>query len=90
MPKLKPSPVTATSEIVMRNICALGEICGAKTDGEKAKKIGMSASTFSERRKNPRNFRLEELIFASMALKCSMAWLVTDHSGEYREYKGES
>lgn len=85
MPKLKPSPVTVASEVVMRNICALGDICGAKTNHEKAKKIGMSASTFSSRRKNPRTFRLEELILASMALKCSMAWLVTDHKGEFKD-----
>lgn len=85
MPKLKPSPVTVASEIVMRNICALGEICGAKTDREKAKKIGMSTSTFSNRRNNPRTFRLEELILASMAFKCSMAWLVTDHKDEFKD-----
>lgn len=85
MPKLKPSPISAASDVVMRNICAQGEINGCATDKQKAKKIGISPSTFSTRKKSPRTWRLEELIQASIAFKCSLAWLVTDHKGEFKE-----
>ena len=54
MPKLKPSPIAVASETVMRNICAQGAINGCKTDTEIAKKIGMSRTLFSERKRNPR------------------------------------
>lgn len=85
MPKLKPSPISAASEVVMRNICAQGEINNCVTDKQKAEKIGISRTTFSNRKKNPRTWRLEELVQASIAFKCSLAWLVTDHRGEYKE-----
>lgn len=85
MPKLKPSPIAAASEMVMNNICAQGNINGCKTDKEKAQKIGIPISTFSERKRNPRNLRLEELIQVSIAFKCSLAWLVTDHRGEFKD-----
>ena len=84
MSKLKPSPIEAASETVIRNICAQGAINGCKTDTEIAKKIGMSRTLFSVRKRNPRLLRLEEIIMASMSLKCSLAWLVTDHKGEYK------
>lgn len=85
MPKLTPSPMAAASETVMRNICAQGEINGAKTDKEKARKLGVPLSTFSYWKKNPQNLRLDVLVQASIAFKCSLAWLVTDHRGEYRD-----
>lgn len=85
MSKLKPSPISAASEVVMRNICAQGEIYGCTTDKQKAEKIGIPPKTFSNRKNHPRTWRLEELIQASIAFKCSLAWLVTDHKGEYKE-----
>lgn len=82
MPKLKPSPIAAASEVVMRNIRAQGEINGCTTDAEKAKKIGMPLSTFSDRKRNPSSWQFDEIVQASIAFKCSLQWLVTDHRGE--------
>ena len=31
------------------------------------------------------DWTLEQLILASMALKCTLNWLLTDHSGEIKE-----
>ncbi len=85
MPKMKLSPISEASEIVMRNICALAQINGYKTDAAIAKKLGISAPTFSLRRQKPQTLRLEEIVKASMAFKCSLAWLVTDHRGEFKD-----
>lgn len=82
MPKLAQSPMAAVSETVMRNICAQGELNGAKTDMEKARRLGVSLSTFSDWKKSPDKIRLDILVRASMTFKCSLAWLVTDHRGE--------
>lgn len=82
MPKLKPSPITAASEVVMRNIYAQGKINGLDLDKQIAAKIGLPYSTFGYRKKNPRGWRIEEIVQATIAFKCSLAWLVTDHRGE--------
>lgn len=82
MPKLAQLPMAAASETVMRNICAQGEINGAKTDKEKARRLGVSLSTFSDWKKKPDKMRLDILVRASITFKCSLAWLVTDHRGE--------
>lgn len=85
MPKLKPSPIDEASETIMRNISAVAEINGCKTDKAIAKKIGMPASTFSTRRSSPCGLRLEEIIMISEVFKCSLSWLVSDHRRETKE-----
>lgn len=85
MPKLKPSPIAEAGETVMRNICAQGAICGALTDKEIARKMGVPASTFSTWRNTPTRIGIKGLVMASLAFKCSLAWLVTDHKGEYKD-----
>ena len=85
MPKLKPSELDMACEIVTRNICAQGDINGCTTVQQKAARIGIAPATFSSRKQNPRMWRLEEIVRASIAFKCSIAWLVTDHKGEYKD-----
>ncbi len=87
MPKPKPSPIKAQAEIVQANIRARGAYFNCYTDREFEKKLGISNSTFCRRRANPQQWTLEQLIMISIALKCSLQWLMTDHSGEI---KGET
>ncbi len=82
MPKVKLSPMAEACETVMRNICAQAEIRGLKTDAAIAKKLGVSPPTFSLRRQRPQTLKLEEVVKASMFLKCSLAWLVSEHEGK--------
>lgn len=86
MPKLKPSPITDTAEIVQRNIesraCTL---FGVNTGKDVAKRIGMKESTFKTKKHHPRTWTLEQLCMAAQALKVPLSWLVTDHSGEIKE-----
>ncbi len=84
MPKVKLSPMAEASEMVMRNICAQADINGCKNDAEIAKKLGMTTSTFSYRKKKG-GIKFEELVKASLVFKCSLAWLVTEHKAETKE-----
>ncbi len=86
MPKLKPSAISTTAEIVQRNIesraCTL---FGVNTGKDVAKRIGMNENTFKDKKRKPRTWTLEQLIMAAQALKVPLSWLVTDHSGEIKE-----
>ena len=85
MPKLKPSEITAKSDIVNRNILSRGAYFGCQTCREFEERLGIGKSTIALRLANPRNWRLDELIKVCIAFKCSLQWLVTDHSGELTE-----
>ena len=82
MPKLKKSPMRQQMETVSANILARGAYFGCKSDGSYAKRLCIKESTFRLRRHDPSLWRLDELIRAAEQLKCSLAWLVTDHSIE--------
>ena len=82
MPKIQKSPTQEQAEIVHSNIVSRGALFGCKTDREFGKKIGISYSTFANRRNDPSSWRLDELVRASIALNCSLSWLMTDHSKE--------
>ena len=85
MPKLKPSEISAKSDIISRNILSRGAYFGCRTRREFEEKLGIPRTTFNKRIKNPREFTLEQLIKVCIAFKCSLQWLVTDHSGELTE-----
>lgn len=80
MPKLKPSPIMAQAEIVQRNIQSRGAYFGFNKDSDFAKIACVDTSTVCHRRANPRLWTLEQLIRLSQALKCSLAWLMVDHT----------
>ena len=84
MPKIKPTAVSAVADTVRRNIEARAAEFDGRTDGEISEKLHMARSTYAYRRNHPCSWTLEQLVFASMALKCSLGWLLTDHSGEIR------
>ena len=86
MPKVKPSTVTATAQIVQRNIEARATtLYGTRSGAAIAVKLGMPKSTFNDRQNNPRRWSLEQLIMAAQALKVPLPWLMTDHGGEIKE-----
>lgn len=85
MPKLKPSEITAKADIISRNILSRGAYFGCRTCREFEEKLGIPRTTFNKRIKNPREFTVEQLARVSLAFKCTMQWLVTDHSGELTE-----
>ena len=85
MPKLKPSEISAKSDIISRNILSRGAYFGCRTCREFEEKLGIPRTTFNRRINNPRDFTLEQLIKVCIAFKCSLQWLVTDHSGELTE-----
>lgn len=82
MPKIKPNSVSAAADIVRVNIESRSAVFNCRTDREIAKKLNMPNSSYADRKKNPRNWTLEQLIMAAQALKCTPQWLLTDHSGE--------
>lgn len=82
MPKIKPTAVSAAADTVRRNIEARAAEFDCRTDKEIAKKLNMPSSSYGDRKKNPRNWTLEQLIMVAQALKCTPQWLLTDHSGE--------
>jgi len=71
--------------MVMRNICAQAKLNGCENDAAIAKKLGMTASAFSYRKQKHCGMKLDDLVRASIAFKCSLAWLVTEHRGEFKE-----
>ena len=81
MPKIKPTAVAAAVDTVRVNIESRSAVFNCRTDEEIAKKLNMPNSTYADRRKNPRNWTLEQLIMVAQALKCTPQWLLTDHSG---------
>ena len=81
----KRPPDTAVADTVRRNIEARAAEFDCRTDGEISEKLHMARSTYAYRRNHPRSWTLEQLILASMALKCTLNWLLTDHSGEIKE-----
>ncbi len=85
MPKVKLSPMAEACEMVMRNICAQAKINGCENDAAIAKKLGMTTSTFSYRKKKLGGLKFDELVKASLVFKCSLAWLVTEHKAETKE-----
>ena len=85
MPKLKPSPIRAQAEIVQANIRARAAYFGCFTDREFEKKLGVSNSTICRHRAEPEKWTLEQLIKVCIAFKCTLSWLMTDHSGEIKE-----
>lgn len=85
MPKLKPSPIKAASEIVQQNIKARGAYFNCRTERDFAAKFGMSQSTYHDKSTEPRKWKLEELVMVAMALKVPLSWLMIDHSGEIKE-----
>ena len=82
MPKLKPSPIKAQAEIVQRNIESRGAYFGCRTDREFAERLGLSSSLICRHRAAPRMWTLEQLIKVSIAFKCTLQRLMTDHSDE--------
>lgn len=80
MPKLAPTPFQASASVVQANIRSRGAWFGCCNDVQIAKKIGMSNSTYHYRKVNPTSWTLEELIKISILFKCSLEWLVADHS----------
>lgn len=85
MSKIKQSPITAAGEVIIRNIFAQGAMYGATTDEAISKKLGVPRSTVTYWRNNPSVIGVKGLVLASQAFKCSLAWLVTDHRGEYND-----
>ena len=84
MPKIKPTTVSAAADTVRLNIEVRAAEFNCRTDGQIADKIHMKRSTYSEHKRNPRTWTLEQLTLASIALNCTLGWLVTDHSKEIR------
>ena len=82
MAKIKYTTVSVTADAVRRNIEARCIYFDCRTDEEIADKLNIPKSTYADRKKNPRNWTLEQLIMAAQALKCTPQWLLTDHSGE--------
>lgn len=85
MPKLKPTLIRAQADIIHRNIVSRGAYFNCFTDKEFGQRLGMSATTFCNRRANPTGWRVDELIKVSITFKCSLGWLVQDHSNELKE-----
>ena len=85
MPKLKQSEISEKSEIISKNILSRGAYFGCRTCREFEEKLGIPRTTFNRRIKNPREFTVEQLVRVCIAFKCSLQWLVTDHSGELTE-----
>ena len=85
MPKLKQSEISEKSEIISKNILSRGAYFGCRTCREFEEYLGIPRTTFNKRIKNPRNFTLEQLLMICSAFKCTMQWLVTDHSEELTE-----
>lgn len=79
MPKLKPSPIAAQTEIVQANIRSRCAFFKCTTEEKIAKKIGMTRPTYHNR-KIKGDWSLSELIRAAEALKVTLPWIVTDHS----------
>ena len=82
MPKIKPTAVAAAVDTVRVNIESRSALFNCRTDRDIAKKLNMPSSSYGDRKKNPRNWTLEQLIMVAQALKCTPQWLLTDHSGE--------
>ncbi|MBP0985139.1 MAG: hypothetical protein J6A19_15590 [Oscillospiraceae bacterium] len=87
MPKIKPSPIKAQAEIVHNNIVYRGALFGCKTDRDFGGALGIDPTSFMHRRHDPRLWRLDELIRATIAFKCTLGWLMTDHTGQITEDK---
>lgn len=60
MPKIKPTAVSAAVDTVRRNIESRCANFDCRTDEKIAKKLNMPKSTYADRRKNPRNWTLEQ------------------------------
>lgn len=84
MPKLKPTAADRAADILRRNIAAVGAVNDCHTDVKISKRIGMDRSSYSYRKKHPKAWTFADLIHVSEAFKVSLAWLVTDHSGEMK------
>ncbi len=80
MPKLKKTPMQVQMEVVTANVLARGAYFGCRIDADFAKRLCISKTTFRDRRIKPRTWRLDELVRAADTFKCSLEWLVTDHS----------
>ena len=85
MPKIKPTAVAAAVDTVRVNIESRSAVFNCRTDKEIAKKLNMPSSSYGDRKKNPRNWTLEQLIMVAQALKCTPQWLLTDHTGQITE-----
>ena len=88
MPKVMLSPLTSAAEIVQRNIESRGAIFGLRTQREFAKRFDMPIATYHVKKTNPRTWTLEQLTVVAQALKVSLSWLMTDHSGEIKDERG--
>lgn len=85
MPKITPLPVDAMTRHITNNIKSRAGALGIETDKELCKKIVMSRSTFGERKKNPRTWSVEELAQVAITLKCTLSWLVTEHTEKIKD-----
>ena len=80
MPKLRKSPIQAQMEMVTANVLSRGAYFGCRNDEDYANRLGIGKTTFRDRRIKPRTWRLEELVRAADVFKCSLEWLVSDHT----------
>ena len=85
MPRIRPSPIAKAAETVQLNINSRGALFGLHTEREFAARLGMSQSTYHDKRTKPRTWTLEQLAMVAEALKVPLSWLMTDHSGEIKE-----
>ncbi len=79
MSKLKPSEVEKDTEIVQANIRSRCAHFKCTTEEKIAKKIGITPSTYHNR-KIKGDWSLPELSRAAKALKVTLTWLTIDHS----------
>ena len=82
MPRIKQSETAEMMQIVKSNIESRGAYFGLKTDRDFAERLNISHTAYRGKRIEPRLWTLEELVRLTFILKCSLQWLVTDHSGE--------
>ena len=80
MPKTKPTPLKQNCDTVHNNITLLAAAHGLRTDREIAKRIGIAASTYCDRRHKPNAWTLEQLTYVAIAFKTTVQWIVTPHN----------
>lgn len=80
MPKLKPTQTQEMTQCITNNVRSRACALGIESNNDIAEKIFMRPSTFRERKRNPLGWRIDELARAAIALKCTLSWLVTDHT----------
>ncbi len=80
MSKPKASPIETQAQIVQANIRSRCAYFNCTTEETISERIGMPRTTYHIRKHNPKDWTVEEITMAAIALKVPFTWLVSDHS----------